>query len=191
VVTKFPKFAGRAPGMLPLIGCVLKRLIRIHAILRFLHGDGVLHAFFGSSQKAGAVWKLELSETRRLSHVARLHAQDWHEPGRSHVQRGIVKSLLTCTSTAPGMCRNSLAIFPDQIISALVRTGDFHIDRRGSPEVQDLRHDIRGLKENCTPESVAELLAQFIEGTCRWLAADFLQLDEKFRVGTTNGAELL
>src|SRR5260370_42044151 len=52
-------------------------------------------------------------------------------------------------------------LFPDEIISALVHAGDFHVDGRGVAEVQDLRHDVRRLQEKLhARETVREPFAQ-------------------------------
>src|SRR6267143_2632425 len=71
----------------------------------------------------------------------------------------------------------------------LVHPGDLHVDGRGSPEIQDLRHDVRRLKEKLhAGKALRELFAQIIDVHAGGLAVYFLQLDKKFRVGTPDGA---
>ena len=71
--------------------------------------------------------------------------------------------------------------FPDEIISALVHAGDFHVDRRGSAEIQDLCHDVRRLKEELhAGKTLRELLAQIVDVRPGGLAAHFLKLNKNF-----------
>src|SRR2546429_2885236 len=74
-------------------------------------------------------------------------------------------------------------------MSALVHAGDFHVNRRGRAEIQDLCDDVRRLKEELHPgKKPRQLFAQIVDvGTGR-LAAPFRQLHKNFRVGTPDGA---
>src|SRR5690349_23965872 len=79
--------------------------------------------------------------------------------------------------------------FPDQIISALVHARDFHVDGRGSTEIQDLRHDIRRLKEELhAGKTLRKFFAQVIDVRSGRLAPYFLQLNKNFRVGAPDSA---
>src|SRR5712692_1332383 len=75
------------------------------------------------------------------------------------------------------------------MISALVHAGNFHVDGRGSAEIQDLRDDVCRLKEELhARETLRELFAQIADVHAGGLSAHFLQLNKKFRVGASDGA---
>src|SRR5258708_27581559 len=81
--------------------------------------------------------------------------------------------------------------FSDQIISALVHGGYFHVDGRRRAEIQDLRHDVRGLKEKLhAGKTLRKLFAQIIDVHAGGLSAHFFQLHKKFRVGAPDGASI-
>ena len=79
--------------------------------------------------------------------------------------------------------------FADQIISTLVYAGHFHINGRGGSEIKNLRDDIGRLEEKLhARETLRELLTQVVDVHAGRLAAHFLQLNQDFRVGTSDGA---
>src|SRR5712664_685756 len=81
--------------------------------------------------------------------------------------------------------------FADQIVSALVHTGHFHINGGGSSEIQNLRDDVGRLEEKLhARETLWEFLAQVIDVHTGRLAAYFFQLNQDFRVGAPNRARV-
>src|SRR5467141_3657685 len=79
--------------------------------------------------------------------------------------------------------------FADQIISALVHAGHLHINGCGSSEIQNLRDDIRRLEEKLyAGKTLGQFLTQIVDVHAGRLAAYFFQLNEDFRVGTSDGA---
>ena len=126
-----------------------------------------------------------------MRHVARLHAHGLRAgPVNFHKERGVVKGLLNvdihCTRNVTEFAREFL---PDQIISALVHAGDFHVDGCGSAEIQDLCHDVRWLKEELhSRETLRKSFAQVIDIRPGGFATHFLQLNKNFRIGGPDGA---
>src|SRR5467141_5135997 len=81
--------------------------------------------------------------------------------------------------------------FADQIVSALVHAGHLHINGCGSSEIQNLRDDIGRLEEKLhAGETLWEFLAQVVNVHAGWLAADFFQLNQDFRIGAPDRARV-
>src|SRR5438876_7617722 len=173
-------------------GSILQSLIVFHAILRLLHRDVVLHAIFRiQPESRGGLEAGAKRDKNVLRHVARLHAHGLRAgPVNFHKERGVVKGLLNVdihgTRNVTEFAREFL---PHQIISALVHAGDFHVDGCGSAEIQDLRHDVRRLKEELhSRKALRKFFAQVIDIRPGGLAAHFLQLNKNFSIGTPDGA---
>src|SRR5260370_32133491 len=74
-------------------------------------------------------------------------------------------------------------------MSVLVHAGDFHVDGRGCAKIQDLRHDVRRLKEELhAGKTLRKFFAQFVDVRASGLSALLLELDKNFRVGAPDGA---
>src|SRR5260370_7921387 len=71
----------------------------------------------------------------------------------------------------------------------MVHAGDFHIDGRGSPEIQDLRDDVRRVKEELDAgKTLWKFFAKFVDVRASGFSALLLELDKNFRVGAPDGA---
>src|SRR5713226_7926768 len=173
-------------------GSILQRLVGVHAILRFLHRDGVFHAVFWIQPESRSGLEAGAERNKNvLRDVARLHAHGLRARTVDfHVERGVVKSLLNVDIHGAGNVPELAGeFFPDQVISALVHARDFHIDGRGSAEIQDLRDDVRRLKEELhAGKTLRKFFAQFVDVRAGGLSALLLELDKNFRVGAPDGA---
>src|SRR6266571_1086768 len=189
---EIPKNLGRRTGRTAADRSVLQGLVSIHAILRLLHRDVVLHAILWIQPEGRR--RLETGAERDekvLRDVAGLHAHgldaravDFQE------QRGVVKRLLHVhVHGARDVAELIGELFPDQIISALVHAGYFHVDGRGRAEIQNLRDDVRRLKEELhAREALRKFFAQIVDVRAGGLAAFLPQLDKNLRVGRSDGA---
>src|SRR5712692_3985053 len=173
-------------------GSILQRLVGVHAILRLLHRNGILHAVFRIQPESRGSLKAGAERNKNvLRHVARLHANGLGAgPVDFHIERRIIKGLLNVDIYRAGNVTELAGeFFPDKIISALIHAGDFHVDGRGSAEIQNLRHDVRRLKKELhAGKTLRKLFAQFVDVRASGPAAHFLQLDKKFRVGAPDSA---
>src|SRR5206468_11764119 len=80
-------------------------------------------------------------------------------------------------------------LLPNQIILALIHTRDFHVDRRGGAEIQDLSNDIRRLEEKLYAwKTLRQHFTQLIDIGPGGLATFIFQLHENFRVGCPDRA---
>src|SRR5256885_3173668 len=77
-------------------GSILERLVRVHAILRLLHRDGVLHAIFRIQPESRRGLEAGAERNKNvLCDVARLHANGLGTgPIDFHIERGVIKGLL-------------------------------------------------------------------------------------------------
>ena len=110
-VARFPEqLRSSDPGA--AYGSVHQRLQRVDTILRRLHGNVVADAGSGFTQKVGAVWKLQLSDTSRFCAMSRCVSPTCCARTRSTSRFSVGSFIIccTCTSTAPGTCRNRFAI---------------------------------------------------------------------------------
>src|SRR5260370_18496212 len=79
--------------------------------------------------------------------------------------------------------------FGDEEIAGLIVSGNGHVDGRGRAKVQNLRDDVRGLKEKLhAGKSLRKLFAKRGDVGAGGFAALFLQLHEDFAVGGAEGS---
>src|SRR5882724_3407815 len=167
---------------------VLQGLIRVDAVLRGLHGNVVVDAVFGIEPEGRRGLKAGTKRNQDVfRNIAGLHADglnagavDVHKESRS------IEGLLHVDIDGAGNVAHLRCQFlRHHVIALLVCAGDGDVDRGRSAKIQDLRDDVRGLKEKLhTGIFLRKDVAQLVDVLGGTFAAFLLELHQDFGIGS-------